>query len=463
VIAPSALAGGMGWGIRGQYGHETGAMIAGLLVGLVLVLKFRPAASPLGAMRAAALCAAGIGFGGAMTYGQTIGLTQNPELIGNWAALGWGMLGLGIKGALWIGFAGTFLGIGLGGIKYRTAEIACMMGGMLALMLFGMWALNMPYDPAARIVPRVYFSSDWSWFPSAGPELKPRREFWGGFLFALTGLVLYTGWYRKDLLARRMAFWGCLGGIGFPLGQCIQAWHAWNKNLFQAGSLAEWDKVINWWNFMETTFGLVLGASLATGLWLNRQRIAPLNERREVALKPAGELGLFALHSALLALWEFGSITPLEAFGDLGISKSLIPIIGIAGGQYWPYLMTLPVIALPILGKTSAAMGYPPGNSVIGAVAFTLLPFLALAFLAIRMARNTRVRSGIRAGDQLSKVLLLITWLYFSLNYAFFKFPWPWRSWTARTPNGIIYTLCALSLTWIAIKHLKTNRGGDRS
>jgi hypothetical protein len=32
-----ALAGGMGWGIRGQYGHETGAMIAGLLVSLVLV------------------------------------------------------------------------------------------------------------------------------------------------------------------------------------------------------------------------------------------------------------------------------------------------------------------------------------------------------------------------------------------------------------------------------------------
>ena len=33
----TALAGGMGWGIRGQYGHETGAMLAGLLVALVLV------------------------------------------------------------------------------------------------------------------------------------------------------------------------------------------------------------------------------------------------------------------------------------------------------------------------------------------------------------------------------------------------------------------------------------------
>ena len=41
-----------------------------------------------------------------MTYGQTIGLTQDEALIGNWAALRWGLLGLFIKGAVWIGFAG---------------------------------------------------------------------------------------------------------------------------------------------------------------------------------------------------------------------------------------------------------------------------------------------------------------------------------------------------------------------
>ncbi len=36
----ASLAGGMGWGIRGQYGHETGAMLAGRLVALVLVYFF---------------------------------------------------------------------------------------------------------------------------------------------------------------------------------------------------------------------------------------------------------------------------------------------------------------------------------------------------------------------------------------------------------------------------------------
>lgn len=43
VLFP-ALAGAMGWGIRGQYGHETGAMIAGLLVSLTLALLWRRAA-----------------------------------------------------------------------------------------------------------------------------------------------------------------------------------------------------------------------------------------------------------------------------------------------------------------------------------------------------------------------------------------------------------------------------------
>ncbi len=36
-----AFAGGMGWGIRGQYGHETGAMIAGLLLSLAETLECR--------------------------------------------------------------------------------------------------------------------------------------------------------------------------------------------------------------------------------------------------------------------------------------------------------------------------------------------------------------------------------------------------------------------------------------
>src|SRR5262245_20120611 len=89
AVVLGAMAGGMGWGIRGQYGHETGAMIAGVLIGFVLVLLFIPRLSSLRGARAVALTAVGIAFGGSMTYGQTIGLTSNPLFVGNWPALRW--------------------------------------------------------------------------------------------------------------------------------------------------------------------------------------------------------------------------------------------------------------------------------------------------------------------------------------------------------------------------------------
>ena len=67
----TAMAGGMGWGIRGQYGHETGAMIAGVLVSLVLVFLFCPGNRSIHVVRAAALGTIAMGFGGSMTVSYT--------------------------------------------------------------------------------------------------------------------------------------------------------------------------------------------------------------------------------------------------------------------------------------------------------------------------------------------------------------------------------------------------------
>ena len=60
--------------------------------------------------------------------------------------------------------------------------------------------------------------------------------------------------------------------------------------------------------------------------------------------------------------------------------------------------------------------------------------------------------------------LLFNSWLYFGLNYAFFRFPWPWAEWTSRTPNGIIFTVCVLGLTGLALlKRDMTFSCGDES
>ena len=151
-----------------------------------------------------------------MTYGQTVGLTQNAAVIGNWEAWRWGMLGLAIKGAIWIGFAGLFLGMGLGGVRYSWRDILLLTLALFALYGVGRWVLNSPFDPTNKVLPRIYFSASWHWQPTAGAELKPRPEVWGGLLFALLGAWVWAGWLRGDRLARRLALWGMLGGIGFP-------------------------------------------------------------------------------------------------------------------------------------------------------------------------------------------------------------------------------------------------------
>jgi len=448
----AALAGGMGWGIRGQYGHETGAMIAGLLVSLVLVLLLCPHAALLPAARAVAFGTIAMGFGGTMTYGQTIGLTQNAPLVGNWEALGWGMLGLALKGAVWIGFAGLFLGMGLGGVRYRAREILVLMLVLVALYGAGAWLLNRPFDPANKVLPRIYFSADWRWQPDATPaELKPRLEHWGGLWFALAGAWAWATWARKDRLARQLTLWGLLGGLGFPLGQSLQAYHAWHRDLFAAGFWAQLDPVMNWWNWMETTFGAIMGACLGLGLWRNRARIAPLTDAAPPSLRPPVEGLLLAVHVPLLLLTEFAEVGLVDRFYDLGLVLGLIPMVAVAGGRWWPFLLVFPLTALPIAGKTirhlvweAHAIGPWPGGLLYGVVPLAIM--LAAAVLFGRQPAGAPV-----GRDFARRALLLCVWFYFGLNYAFFRFPWPWQKWTARTPNALVFTLCALGLTVAAL------------
>lgn len=451
----AALAGGLGWGIRGQYGHETGAMIAGLLVSLVLAVVFCPDAPAAPVIRAVAWGTVAIGFGGSMTYGQTVGLTHDPELVGRWDALRWGMLGLAIKGSLWIGFAGVFLGMALGGVPYRTREMVLVMLGMLALCTVGIWLLNSPYDPAHRVLPRIYFSDDWRWEPNA--NLKPRREVWGGFLAALLGLLAYTRFVRRDPLAAPLGLWAMLGGaLGFPLGQSLQAWHAWNRAEFQTGFWARLDPHLNWWNFMETTFGTIMGAVLGLGLWTLRHRIAIGRTTAAPSPPPPPlplpiEIVLLAVHVSLLVAVEFLSIPTVDRLYDFGLGLGFIPVIAVARGRWWPMAVLFPITVIPIAGKTyvnlvTEAHALPPAA---GALLYLILPIALGLAAAVRL--GIRVRDGRPAGDVVGPALLIATWLYFGLNFAFFRFPWPWAGWTSRTPNGIIYTVCALALTALAL------------
>jgi hypothetical protein len=447
----AALAGGMGWGIRGQYGHETGAMIAGLLVSLVLVFLLCPQAALLPAARAVAFGTIAMGIGGSMTYGQTVGLTQIKPLIGNWEAWRWGMLGLGIKGAIWIGFAGLFLGMALGGTRYSWPQILGLMIGMLVLHAVGVWVLNSPYDPANKILPKIYFSASWHWQPDAGPELKPRPEVWGGQLFALVGAWVWAGWIRRDRLARNLALWAMVGGVGFPVGQCLQSFHAWNPEVFKTGIWVTLNPTMNWWNWMETTFGTVMGACLGLGLWLNRRLIGSMSDPADAPLRPVIEWALIGVHVTMLVVSEFTEIRWANALYDPGLIIAFLPMVAVAGGRWWPFLIALPVTLVPIAGKTIRDLVYE-GHRIGPAAGWSLygvLPVVLTTLAALWFARQ--MNNGIGGREFARRALLINAWLYFGLNYALFSFPWPWLKWTSRTPNAITFTVCVLGLTFACL------------
>lgn len=439
----------MGWGIRGQYGHETGAMIAGLLIALVMLRLFLPGIGSLSAARITAVGALAIGFGGSMTYGQTVGLTHDGPLVGNTSALFWGLLGLAIKGGIWIGFAGVFLGMALGGKSYRWNVVLVIMLSLIILFFLGKLLLNSPFAPAEKQLPMLYFSDHWRWEPDT--ELKPRREVWGGLLFGLLGLLAYVSFTRKDALAWRLGVWGVLGGaMGFPLGQSLQAYHSWNPGVFQSGIWIRLDPYVNWWNMMEITFGATAGALIGMGLWLNRKRVRIPTDSLEPQWPPAIEWILLTIHLVLLVLVEFGSVGVVDLFYDLGLVMALIPMVAVMGGRYWPYVMVLPIIALPIAGKTLRDLVYREEmmSVPLGWVVFGLAPIGLFAWVAIRYARLSRDESD---RSFVPVTLLLTTWFYFGINFAFFRFPWPWTEWTGRTPSGIIFTVCAIGLTAAAL------------
>ena len=203
---------------------------------------------------------------------------------------------------------------------------------------------------------------------------------------------------------------------------------------------------------METTFGAIMGGVLGLGLCLNRKRIQTGPDADTASLSGTAEWVLLAVFVGTLIAVEFASVPVLEMLFDVGMLMTIIPIAAVAGGRWWPYLMALPVTLLPIAGKTVLQLVYQETaiNPAAGWFVYFILPLSLATVAAIRFAQGAP--AGQTGREFARRALLLTTWIYFSLNFAFFRFPWPWAEWTSRTPNGIIFTLCAIGLTVLALK-----------
>lgn len=433
-------------------------MIAGALGSLTLLLTIYPVCNLQTALRASAVMTVGIGIGGSMTYGQTVGLTHDQELVGNWAALRWGLLGLFVKGGIWIGFGATFFAMAIGQTRYQARELSLLLLALSIVMFAGIAFLNQPFDPENKVLPAIYFSDSWTFEPNG--NLKPRPEVWGGLAIALAGLLAYTRLWRGDKLALRLGIAGVIaGGLGFSGGQLVQASHAWNPDLFTTGTLG-WasgvTQYFNWWNMMETCFGAIWGAGLALAFGWNLHLLETQNPQvlKIAMFRPLTEVVLLTIHVGLVLIAEFANFQApyqfLELYTEFGIILAAVPIVGCMSGKIWPAALMSLVVVLPIAGKTFLRLtAQGDWATDVAATLTILLPSLAGIILFAWLLGISAEQLAVRP---LAVCLLFLSSVFFWLNTAVFEFAWPWKTWTGRTPNQIIFLGCWLSLTIFALR-----------
>ena len=267
----------LGWGLRGYIGGGPfGAMIPGAIVAfslcLLLGLPLKPSAIIV------VFGVAGIGIGGEMTYGQTLGFLRS------WDTTWWGELGITLKGGIWGLLGGAILATGFvyRQLSKKTIIIAYLM--LFAGMLIGFKLINQPM--------LIYFSD----------PAKPRFESWAALLL---GAVFYLLYLKQNTsketfhIISRFALWGLIGGgLGFGLGGfwLVLGNHLPKELIFNS-----------WWKMMEFTFGAFFGAALGYATFVCRKEIAFLMEsngdvKGEKTGNPYLELGIVFL-TGMLIYW----------------------------------------------------------------------------------------------------------------------------------------------------------------
>lgn len=292
LILLTGLSVSIGWGIRGQFGHEYGAALAGAIGGMVVALLSGREDWRRRIHYFAAFCAIGFGFGGSMSYMKDVAYAHSSDpatalygfacvfLLGFiWAApagagaalpvyldrdeltkffvplcavfLAWYLQDV-VRGHLYLAHSPWFefvAGYGMSAILSGAVALLCWWkyGGigtsLILYMSIGWWA---GYFLLIRLL-----------HIDLNP---PRGDTWASCL-GLVGGILVCSWQRRLAgIGFATLSVGFLGGIGFSLGTAV-------KILVMASGYTT-----NWHSVMEQTQGLFLGIALGiTMLMISRR------------------------------------------------------------------------------------------------------------------------------------------------------------------------------------------------
>ena len=329
-IVLSGLTMSVGWGFRGDYGHEAGAMVPGALLGLAICLA---SGRPDWWRRSTimAFCGAvGWAFGGQMSYGKVIGYTAASSLLdvaygygslfligGLWAGIGSAILALSVtQSRLYLEkFAGPLVMLWLGwfamdisGLTEWLAETWHMhdtdwFAALSALIIAGVYAIIIPHSRPTCFFIMLLAGGWWAGYIILTVLLglhmtPPRSDNWSGCVGLFVAVVFYLV-RQKNRAALNVTLFGFLaGGIGFAVGDFFNM-----LGRAQWGPIGHYEALqgLDYWKWMEQLFGLIMGLGVAMA-FLRRLRPKLVQPEEDQSGENLNTIGLIFL--LLIMMWD---------------------------------------------------------------------------------------------------------------------------------------------------------------
>lgn len=211
-----ALSLSIGWGIRGNFGHEYGAMIPGTLAGIAVCLLSGRADWRSRAPHFAFFGAAGWAFGGSMSYMKVVNYTQSGHL----PSIVYGFGGLFLGGFLWSALGATGTAYAAVEDSNRIARLYRPLCWVLVVWTayYFLWEPVMNTEPVSRLIGGRVTGAERGLFR----EMRQNDPFywldtdWVQAFLALVAVCVFDLWNRRsrDILYLPVLM-ACGAGIGW--------------------------------------------------------------------------------------------------------------------------------------------------------------------------------------------------------------------------------------------------------
>lgn len=341
VLAGLSLS--IGWGIRGQFGHEYGAAMAGSLGCLAVAVLSGREDWHRRAAYFAMFGGLGWALGGSMSYMKVVAYTHSPDS----ATVLYGFANMFVLGFLWAAPGGTGCALPAYLSREKLTELfhpvsAVVLGwlaqdvltdifGFLrfpgigvvvpAIAVLVLAAFRRKLDLGSRLV--LYLCGGW-WAAMlllvnvCGLHMSPPREDgWAGCLGLVAAILVFCTRNGLGGVAFATVCTGLLGGCGFALAAAIKL----------AGIRT--GLVTNWHSVMEQTDGLFHGLALAIAMGLIARRAPRVSDEPPVRRWTDAYAVMFVLW--LLTYLNFRQ-SPLEWMQEIGTLHPRLYGIAVEGG-----------------------------------------------------------------------------------------------------------------------------------